>query len=440
MKKTTSAFKRAVESGSPVYTYANVTFYNNDGTSAGSVVLTPEDFRVNGNNYTQSGGSTFPLGVVLSKSVTLTINNLYNQWEGYDWNNTRINLESVVYPDGIDGRRLFVDEGMFYTYEVRYIQQAIEVVAYDFVETMDSKFLIRNTDGQGQIIYPTLWDYFVYLCDVELADRLGIDLSSFPVECHMYSKRIKQERFTNSDFVLSTIVPDNRANTTLRDAFKYVAQLAGGNIVVIYNPDPASNYKIDIIPYELEHTETELITGMTFGDTVNTVYDGGEFGETVTDTLTGDNISDFNYILLDKYITPPTMGYNDIVYTGVSITYPVVGQTDKNTTEYGTKDNMIEIDNVLCTLENNPSAADIARVTACAENIYNMICNKPIRPFTGVFSNNPIYEFMDNAIVIDSFGAAYNSFITEHTMNYLNGSDIKNSTPTPQKNRRVFFN
>ena len=89
----------------------------------------------------------------------------------------------------------------------------------------------------------------------------------------------------------------------------------------------------------------------------------------------------------------------------------------------------------------NPLCQDFSDSVTAQRNvvraIYNEFSHINIKPFSGSFLNNPLIEFMDNLIIIDINGIAYNSFVGEHTMNYLGSSDIANYTPTVSQNKRT---
>lgn len=433
MKQVSDNRRRLLDEGIKVYSRAVVTFLNSSGTVVTTITLTPDKFRVSGNNYSETGGSAFPIGMALSKSVVLTVSNQYNEWAGYDWSNTEINLFSVIYPDGINqSYERLTREGMFYTSKVRYVQNAIEITAYDMISLSNNKFVITNAPA-GQILYATPWDYFVYLCDTELADKLGVTL--LPTQ-HLYASHLDTDRFLNSDFQMDDIAPGN-AKTTLREAFGYIAQLAGGNIVARWD-GTHQRQVIDIVPYSLDHTEYTLYSGMIFGDTVNTTFDGGVFGETISTTLVGGEVEDNDYVLLNQFTTAPSMEYSDVMLTGITMTYPVPSNDDRQATTKSTDVNVLELENPLLQVSPTDSTGD-ARVKACVDNLYNAICEKPFRPFDGSFRNNPLIEVMDNVIVTDGWGEAHNSFITEHTYNYLGTSEVSNKVPTTSQSNNTFY-
>lgn len=429
--------RELLENGQLVYTRAVVYFYDYDGSSLGSETIYTEDFRATGNSFAQSSGSGLPLGRVLSASVVLTISNQREEWSDYNWNNAQIRLFCDYYVNG--NRRNMPTIGEYYVSSVRYVQSAIEITAYDMAYFFNTPFYINNrTPSSDNPRFATLWDYFVYLCDDVIASKMNITLSS---NRHMYASHLNTDRFPNSDFALNAIAYDANANTTLRDILGYIAQLACGNIVIVWDSSQAM-FVLDIITYDLSHADYIYYNGMMFGDTVETTYNGGVFGENVTATLDGGEITEntAEVFTLSKYTNPPTLEYSDVMYTGVKMTYPIVN-SEANTvpvTASGltNNSNVIELNNPLCerTINNRTEG-----IQTCVQNIYNAVCEKPIRPFEGSFSSNPLIEFMDNVIIVDGWGNAYNSFVTEHTYNYLGTSEISNKLPTTANQNNIFF-
>ena len=82
MKNVSTALKKYIKNGGAFYTYAVVTLSTGE-----KLVLTSEkDFMCNGNSYSEQGGSNgFPLGEALSKTITITIDNMDERFSKYDF-------------------------------------------------------------------------------------------------------------------------------------------------------------------------------------------------------------------------------------------------------------------------------------------------------------------------------------------------------------------
>lgn len=88
MKNVSTEFRKKVENGSACYAYANVVLRN--GTK---LTLDPsKDFRIDGNSITTNGGSSFPLGVALSRTIELNLDNYDGRFDAIDFYGAEITL------------------------------------------------------------------------------------------------------------------------------------------------------------------------------------------------------------------------------------------------------------------------------------------------------------------------------------------------------------
>lgn len=436
MKNVSNEIKQLLRDGIPVYTFASIKAKHKTSGIETPFLIFPGDFSLRNNNYEINGGVSFPIGNVISKSIKLTILNKWNTFDDYDLNTASVSLSSWIYPDGVPANPntgyVSMYEGTFYATDIKTTAHEITITAYDSAAVLDGKYAIRTADPvTGQPMYATLWDYFVYLCDHVYPQRRGLPEAEGSE--HYYSDHLETDKFLNSDMSLPAIQPESRPQTTLRDVFGYIAQLACGNVVI-------DNYgKIDIVSYNLP--DYEIFNGMKYKDQVSTVYDGGTFGDGdhAINRLIGGSFSDTDYIMLNKAISPPTLEYNDVQYTQITMKYPIENSNEDGTIVYPNNAdynyNTLELYNPLCQ-DFSPSKTEDINVL---KNIYLRIGSKNIKPFNGSFMNNPIVEFMDNVIVLDIDGSAYFSFVGHHTMNYLGTSEIANNTPTVGRNRRTLY-
>lgn len=429
MKKPNSRIRNLLYNGSPVYCSATVSVLNKKTNTTDNKTLSPENFRITGNNYTQSCSNDLPIGNVLCQSITLRIANDRRQWQDYDWSTAVIVLNSTIIDNG---EPLNIRIGKFYVDGVKYVQSAIEITAYDMICKTNYGFIIQNvTPGTTTPTYSKIWNYFVYLCDTVLATRIGITLGANE---HLYTNRceniITQSPANSVD--LSAIQPTSKAEYTLREVFGFVAQLVGANIVVDRLTD-----RIDIVKLN-PLSERNIISGGNLNDEVEDIIDAGTLGDNIQDEIRGYSLSDLDYYVLDKYQSPPELEYADVKYTGLSMEYPVKNAANAKLDSITTNDNVIELYNPLLESAAN-SQLDQTNIQNILNALRTQICNKPIRPFDGTFLNNVLLEFGDNVLIQDADGNIYQSYITEHTYNYLGGSDISNSTKTLSKSNNTFF-
>lgn len=443
MKEVSDSLRKRIENGEvTAYTNAWVIWERPDH-SRYSVYLSPNDFTVDNNSYTVNGGYNFPIGNVVSKQIKLSIHNRIDKFyeDGYDLyaSNAYIELYSAYYLNGTSATPTRIYEGRYIISDVKRTAYSIVITAYDYVSVMDYPFqIVTDPSSSGTSLYPTLWDYFVFLCDNVLAPKLGITSAT-----HFYATHLDTDKFPNSNMALDAIVPDSKITTTLRDAFGYIAQLAGGNIVI--SGELYSDYwrigRLDVVPHKL--SDRPFTNALEFNYDNPSTRDGGEFDESVLSSTTCGLFDDClnytgnnSYAVLDKYQVEPTVEYNDIQYTGVKIKYPIPSNSAGGSAQYApySTDNILELENPLA----QDRTDDSTKVRTAAYRIYHNI-QYPVRPFNGSFQNNPLIEFMDKVVVIDVDGTAYNSFVGEHTLNYLGMSNIANRTPTQEENNRKYL-
>lgn len=434
MKEVSAEIRNTVYDGTVVYTRAYITAYDKGLGRNITFLCSDSSFTLEGNSYSENGGYNFPIGNVISKSVTLSLDNSKGKYNNYDFDGAKIRLISQVLTD--DGK-VGLEEGIFYVLEVNTLYYKLTLTAFDIAADMGFEYAIRNVSPSGTKLYNTLWDYFVYLCDEVLSNHLGITLASGE---HLYAPRLEGSRFANSTMVLAPIEYDGTRKTTFRDILGYIAQLAGGNAVIVV--DSGKCY-VDIREYNfLEH---KIIYCGKFGDSITNVncktYEGGLISDPVpTNRYFVGLITDPSGYALNRFSTPPNIPSQSVEYTGVKILYPIPNNPEGGSAKYygdsqAPEKNMLVLENPLA----EDSSDNSSKVIAVAKTLVSHLCDASIYPFDGSFDSNPLLEFMDNVIVEDIDCAAYTSFVSDHTMNYLGYSEIANRTVSDKQNNRKYY-
>lgn len=403
--------------------------------------LNPNKFRISDNDFTQSGGDNFPIGLALGKTITINIENTDESYSGCDWYTAEIKLYTrLLFPNG---NYYDILEGVFYVDDVEDNIQFLTITASDFISKTEIPAQIYTEEG-GAPRFSTPAGYFEFIC-AEISNKIYGDGRE------IYASHLEVDGnivFTNSDITLSQFTKqDKNTDVTYRDVLGYIAQIACGNIVITYeNGEP----KIDILEYDFSFLDTtdysSIISGRRFVNQVNDIINCGTFGDGLTDTIICGTFSDTNYILLDKFIVTPKIEFSDINYTGVLLKYPVVNQNEylKIHAPAGvpTTSNELELFNPVLTYNPNASTAQAASssLRTVVNTLYSRLCNKYIRPFSGTYLTNHLLEFGDNVILMNRNGDLYKSFVSEHTYTYLKSSEISNNTPTVARNNKKYYN
>ena len=196
MKNVSTEFREKVENGSACYAYANVVLRN--GTK---LTLDPsKDFRIDGNSITTNGGSSFPLGVALSRTIELNLDNYDGRFDAIDFYGAEITLFTGMTLD--DGSVEKIKEGIFSVVEPTTPGSTITLVAADYMAKTSDSYVANTT-------FPaTIFNIYRDVC----------------IQCNLVAGSAK---FTNGDFVVDAI----SENVTCREMLGYIAMIAGGNAI-----------------------------------------------------------------------------------------------------------------------------------------------------------------------------------------------------------------
>ena len=196
MKNVSTEFREKVENGSACYAYANVVLRN--GTK---LTLDPsKDFRIDGNSITTNGGSSFPLGVALSRTIELNLDNYDGRFDSIDFYGAEITLFTGMTLE--DGSVEKIKEGIFSVVEPTTPGSTITLVAADYMAKTSDSYVANTT-------FPaTVLTIYRDVC----------------IQCNLVAGSAK---FTNGDFVVDAI----SENVTCRDMLGYIAMIAGGNAI-----------------------------------------------------------------------------------------------------------------------------------------------------------------------------------------------------------------
>lgn len=194
MKNVSTEFRKKVENGSACYAYANVVLRN--GTK---LTLDPsKDFRIDGNSITTNGGSSFPLGVALSRTIELNLDNYDGRFDAIDFYGAEITLFTGMTLD--DGSVEKIKEGIFSVVEPTTPGSTITLVAADYMAKTSDSYVANTT-------FPaTIFNIYRDVC----------------IQCNLVAGSAK---FTNGDFVVDAI----SENVTCREMLGYIAMISGGN-------------------------------------------------------------------------------------------------------------------------------------------------------------------------------------------------------------------
>lgn len=385
MKNVSNEFKTIEKAGGPFYAYAECTL--SDGTEL--TFDSNSDFYAEGNSFSESGGSGFPLGVALSKQITITLDNHDERYSEYDFFGAKIVLYTEA--DLSNGAHERVLEGAFTVIDSVAPDDALEINAYDNMYKLDADFT-------SSLSYPVA------------LQQLWNEL------CNYFDLGNGSPTFLNDNYV----VQSRPEAVTGREMAGYIAQIAVGNAYVNTNGQLCIK-SYDFSPFDnspnlsggkIGESVPDTVSAGGFGDGLSEIVSGGEFGESL------------DYYILSDFTAAPEIATDDVTITGITTVIEDEESGEETTLVFGAEDYALEIDNPLI-IGNEEQAITV---------IGQALNGVTIRPFSGDFSPAPSLEFMDMVAVIDRKGNVYQSFVTDHTFTYLGGSSISNGTESPERN------
>ena len=390
MKNVSNNFKNVISKGGPFYAYAKIVL--RDGTEL--ELDSTDDFYIDGNSYNESGGDGFPLGVALSKTIDIGIENSNERFSDYDFYYSRITLYTEA--DLEDGTKERILEGTFTVIDPVSSGDIIEITAADDMYKSDVPYTSKLT-------YPATTRAILQ----EACSQSGISLSS--------------AAFENDDFTVQA-APQG---LTCRQVIGYVAMIAGGNAVMSeYNQLIIKTYMFPAFDSK------KILSGGRFDQDLKDMVSGGDFTQEYDNTISGGEFGENDdYVILSDFSTDPDISTDDVVITGIATTAQGEGQEEDQEFLYGTDDYAIKIENPLIEGKEETAIALIG----------DLLIGTIARPFSGEFFPDPTVQFMDPVYLVDRKDNIYQSFVTSLTFTYLGNNNISNGLQSPEMNKSTYY-
>ena len=398
MINASDAFKQKLQDGEKVWQEVEITFP--DGT-----VKTVKD-EIMGENCTFSDcaeSSSFPIGCVVCKSMTLELDNTSDQWKNYNFYMAKVHAylkmqTSVASPAATDE---LLDEN----YEPILDQSggailATKAATEDRVETIDKGiYTITTPEQYGEILsftalddmYKTNATYISHLVlpqSIETLVRDACEILGIPSEVSM----------THGNLIVSEI-PENM---TFRQLFGWAAMLETANARL------DSRGYLRFIRWDFSNVQEDY--GAIADADGNITFKGGANVDSDNFISPAGNwsIDNDGFLLLIESATDtseklkdffesPTVSSDDIVITGIKL------KNRENEAMYGSTGYVLELENDL--------VADSDLDTVAAQ-IGDSIIGAKFRSMSGELAYNPLIEFGDMAYTYDR---RWNRYITPLT-------------------------
>jgi len=391
-------FKQKLQDGERVWQEVEITF-------PGGTVKTVKD-EIMGENCTFSDcaeSSSFPIGCVVCKSMTLELDNTSDQWKNYNFYMAKVHAylkmqTSVASPAATDE---LLDEN----YEPILDQSggailATKAATEDRVETIDKGiYTITTPEQYGEILsftalddmYKTNATYISHLVlpqSIETLVRDACETLGIPSEVSM----------AHGNLIVSEI-PENM---TFRQLFGWAAMLETANARL------DSRGYLRFIRWDFSNTQEDY-NAVVDADGNVTFKGGASIDSESFISPTGNWTIDSDGFLtliesaadtsekLKDFFTSPTVSSDDIVITGIKL------KNRENEAMYGSTGYVLELENDL--------VADSDLDTVAAQ-IGDSIIGAKFRNMSGELVYNPLIEFGDMAYTYDR---KWNRYITPLT-------------------------
>lgn len=424
MINVSDTFKQKLADGEPVWEVVDITFP--DGT-----VKTVKD-EIMGENCTFSDcaeSSSFPIGCVVCKSMTLELDNTSDQWKNYNFYMAKVHAylkmqTSVASP-------AVTDELLDENYDPIFDQSggailATKAATEDRVETIDKGiYTITTPEQYGEILsftalddmYKTNATYISHLVlpqSIETLVRDACETLGIPSEVSM----------AHGNLIVSEI-PENM---TFRQLFGWAAMLETAN-ARLDNRGYLRFIRWDFSNVQEDYGAIADADGnITFKGGANVGSDNfispaGNWSidndgfltliESATDT--SEKLKDF--------FTSPTVSSDDIVITGIKL------KNRENESMYGSTGYVLKLENDL--------VADSDLDTVAAQ-IGDSIIGAKFRNMSGELVYNPLIEFGDMAYTYDRKWNRYITPLTDVSCSVNGKTTVKTQADDPIRGQSKF--
>lgn len=255
----------------------------------------------------------------------------------------------------------------------------------------EGTFTVTDPTSIGELIDIVAYDD-MYKANKEYTPAIQFPASALYVlqdVCGRCDINLGSATFTNSDFQIES-VPEG---LTCRQVIGFIAMIALGNAVC------DANNHLAIKTYDFSIFET-------------------------SDIITVGDMEDVDGLhILSEFSSDPDICTDDVVITGIRMDVEDE-EGNINYILYGTRDYALNIDNDLV----------VGKEQEFVKMVGDKLIGVIIRPFNGSFFPDPTIEFMDPVCIIDRKYNIYQSFICNHSFEYVGNSTFSNEMESPSRN------
>lgn len=424
MINVSDTFKQKLADGEPVWEVVDITFPD------GRTKTVQNEIMSSNNSFSDCAeSSSFPIGCVVCKSMTLELDNTSDQWKNYNFYMAKVHAylkmqTSVASPAATDE---LLDEN----YDPILDQSggailATKAATEDRVETIDKGiYTITTPEQYGEILsftalddmYKTNATYISHLVlpqSIETLVRDACETLGIPSEVSM----------AHGNLIVSEI-PENM---TFRQLFGWAAMLETANARLdsrgylrfirwdFYNVQEDYNAVVDADGNVTFKGGASIDSESFISPTGNWTIDSDGFLTLIESAAdTSENLKDF--------FTSPTVSSDDIVITGIKL------KNRENEAMYGSTGYVLELENDL--------VADSDLDTVAAQ-IGDSIIGAKFRNMSGELVYNPLIEFGDMAYTYDRKWNRYITPLTDVSCSVNGKTTVKTQADDPIRGMSKF--
>ena len=359
----------------------------------GSPIDVSDDIMMDGENVfsDSAGSSAFPIGCVLTKCVTFTIDNSLGQYDDYDFYGAQIQFSFVI-------------EGNFAS---SYLLTETE----DKLLTEDGTYLIYDRDTGSVVVDRGI--YYVTL-PVSISDNIEITA-------------LDKSYRLDTPYQINVALPAKRS-TVLADICLQ------------------ANIQADVTFHNLTQlgNDERLVTNIPENSTCRDIL--GQLAATEGANARIDNAGVLKFIKWDftrtdytltNFMESPEVSSSDLSITGVK----VVSGEETSGGLYGTEEykltlNIPIISGASVAEESDPSDTPIEQLVAVY--VGNMLIDKPFRIMRGTYIPNVMIEFGDMACSMDKNDKVYVTPITDFSFTLFGSTSVETKSETPIQSASKF--
>lgn len=393
MINVSKAFKDALAEGEKLYEIVDITFADGRKKTLDSEIL------VGGGTFTDCAeSSSFPIGITVCKSMTLSLDNTEDQWKDY------------------------------YFYKAKLTAYLKMQVTDTVIETIKKgTYTITTPEQYGEVLEFTALDD-MYKANAPYTSNLVLPQSAFTLlqdACATIGITMGFSSMEHGDVMINSI-PEG---ITFRQLIGWVVMLDSANARVDVDG------KLQLIKWDFNSVAVDY--GATLDSAGYLVFGGGASADSegFISLNAGNWYLDSEGFLtlhegvgnpprLRDYTSFPTLSSDDIVITGIKV------KNTESEAMYGKDGYVLELENDLL------SDADLGTVAGW---IGDNLIGKAFRSLEGDLAYNPISEFGDMAFTYDRRENKYITPITDITSSLNSTTTVKTQADDPIRGESKFL-